>query len=80
MVHAILGIRALQRLGWRTDFYVLMDHARTLDHCRPAPNPEAQALIEGNQIEGHRKVIDVSADSANNWGGLSIAAVLSRWR
>jgi hypothetical protein len=40
----------------------------------------AQALIEGNQIEGHRKVIDVSADSANNWDGLSIAAVLSRWR
>jgi len=33
----------------------------------------AQALIESNQIEGHRKVIDVSADSANNWGGLSIA-------
>jgi hypothetical protein len=33
----------------------------------------AQTLIESNQIEGHRKVIDVSADSANNWGGLSIA-------
>jgi hypothetical protein len=33
----------------------------------------AQALIESNQIEGHRKVIDLSADSANNWGGISIA-------
>ena len=32
----------------------------------------AQALIEGNAISGHRKVIDLSADSANNWGGLSI--------
>jgi hypothetical protein len=31
-----------------------------------------QALIEGNDIAGTRMVIDVSADSANNWGGLSI--------
>jgi hypothetical protein len=33
----------------------------------------AQGLIETNEISGHRKVIDLSADSANNWGGLSIA-------
>ncbi len=32
----------------------------------------AQALIEGNKIEGHRKVIDFSADSANTWGGIPI--------
>ena len=31
-----------------------------------------QALIESNDISGARKVIDVSADSANNWGGISI--------
>jgi hypothetical protein len=30
-------------------------------------------LIESNPIEGYRKVIDLSADSANNWGGVSIA-------
>jgi hypothetical protein len=33
----------------------------------------AQSLIESNQIDGYRKVIDLSADSANNWGGRSIA-------
>jgi hypothetical protein len=33
----------------------------------------AQSLIEANQIDGYRKVIDLSADSANNWGGRSIA-------
>ena len=32
----------------------------------------AQGLIESNAISGARKVIDVSADSANNWGGISI--------
>jgi hypothetical protein len=32
-----------------------------------------QALIESNEIEGTRRVIDLSADSANNWSGLSIA-------
>jgi hypothetical protein len=32
-----------------------------------------QALIEANDLAGTRKVIDVSADSANNWGGISIA-------
>ncbi len=32
----------------------------------------AQALIETNAIDGHRRVIDISADSANNWGGLPI--------
>ena len=29
----------------------------------------AKALIEGNAIEGERRVIDISADSANNWNG-----------
>ena len=29
-------------------------------------------LIEGNDIRGLRKVIDISADSANNWSGLPI--------
>ena len=33
----------------------------------------AQGLIEANEIDGHRKVIDLSADSANNWDGISIA-------
>ena len=33
----------------------------------------AQSLIESNPIEGYRKVIDLSGDSANNWGGISIA-------
>jgi hypothetical protein len=32
-----------------------------------------QALIESNAAEGYRKVIDLSADSANSWNGLSIA-------
>jgi hypothetical protein len=32
-----------------------------------------KALIEGNAIEGWRKVIDFSGDSANNWNGPSIA-------
>jgi len=31
-----------------------------------------QALIESNKVQGYRKVIDLSADSANNWDGLSI--------
>ena len=31
-----------------------------------------QALIETNDITGTRKIMDVSADSANNWGGISI--------
>ena len=31
-----------------------------------------QGLIETNDIAGARKIIDVSADSANNWGGISI--------
>lgn len=35
---------------------------------------KAQALIEGNAIEGTRKVIDFSGDSANNWSGLPIEA------
>jgi hypothetical protein len=33
----------------------------------------AQALIEGNDVEGYRKVIDLSADSANSWDGISLA-------
>ena len=32
----------------------------------------AQALIEGNAINGLRRVIDISADSANNWSGVPI--------
>ena len=32
-----------------------------------------QALIEGNAIDGHRKVIDLSADSASSWSGVPIA-------
>lgn len=32
-----------------------------------------QALIEGNAIEGYRKVIDLSADSANSWSGVALA-------
>jgi hypothetical protein len=32
----------------------------------------AQTLIETNDIDGHRRVIDLSGDSANNWGGLPI--------
>jgi hypothetical protein len=30
----------------------------------------AQGLIEGNDVEGFRKVIDFSADSANSWAGI----------
>lgn len=33
----------------------------------------AQAQIEGNGLDRHRKVIDLSADSANNWSGIPIA-------
>jgi hypothetical protein len=36
-----------------------------------------QAMIEGSKFRGYRKVIDLSADSANNWDGLSIAAARS---
>ena len=36
-----------------------------------------QALIESNETEGYRKVIDLSADSANSWSGLSIAEARS---
>ena len=32
----------------------------------------AKGLIEGNEIEGYRKVIDLSADSANSWDGISL--------
>jgi Protein of unknown function (DUF1194) len=32
-----------------------------------------QSLIESNDIEGYRRVIDISADSANSWGGIPIA-------
>jgi len=31
-----------------------------------------QALIESNDIDGYRRVIDISADSANSWGGVPI--------
>ena len=33
----------------------------------------AHALIEDNEFVGFRRVIDLSADSANNWGGVPIA-------
>jgi Protein of unknown function (DUF1194) len=33
----------------------------------------AQALIESNQYEGYRKVIDLSADSVSSWDGISLA-------
>ena len=33
----------------------------------------AHALIEDNDITGFRRVIDLSADSANNWGGVPVA-------
>ncbi len=34
----------------------------------------AQALIEGNDIDAFRRVIDFSGDSANSFGGIPIAA------
>ena len=33
---------------------------------------KAQSLIGGNDINGLRRVIDISADSANNWSGIPI--------
>lgn len=33
-----------------------------------------QGLIEGNDVDGLRKVIDVSADSAYSWGGIPLPA------
>ena len=33
----------------------------------------AHALIEANDFEGHRKVIDFSGDSAYSFGGMPIA-------
>jgi hypothetical protein len=38
---------------------------------------KAQSLIETNEFEGERRVIDFSGDSANNWNGISIAAARS---
>ena len=32
----------------------------------------AHALIRANKIDGTRKIVDLSADSANSWGGVSI--------
>lgn len=32
-----------------------------------------KALIETNAFEGYRKVIDLSADSANSWNGIALA-------
>lgn len=32
-----------------------------------------KGLIEGNEHEGNRKVIDLSADSANSWNGIPLA-------
>ena len=39
---------------------------------------KGQALIEGNAIEGHRNVIDLSADSANSWSGVPLALARER--
>lgn len=36
-----------------------------------------QRLIEDNDIEGFRRVIDFSGDSANNWGGVPIETARS---
>ncbi len=33
----------------------------------------AREAIEGNTMSGYRKVIDISADSANNWNGTPLA-------
>lgn len=33
----------------------------------------AQALIERNEFEGYRRVIDLSADSASSWDGIPLA-------
>ncbi len=38
----------------------------------------AQTLIESNDIAGQRKVIDLSADSANSWGGMPIFEARAR--
>jgi hypothetical protein len=35
---------------------------------------KGKALIEGNEYRGVRRVIDLSADSANNWSGPPIEA------
>ena len=37
-----------------------------------------QSLIEANNHESNRKVIDLSADSANSWNGISLAAARER--
>lgn len=34
---------------------------------------EAQRQIDTNAYNGHRRVIDFSGDSANNWGGMAIS-------
>jgi hypothetical protein len=39
---------------------------------------KARREIEGNAYEGVRKVIDLSADSANNWNGISIEDARAR--
>lgn len=38
----------------------------------------AQSLIESNAINGHRKVIDLSADSANSFSGTPIAVARAK--
>ncbi|MGI9422824.1 MAG: DUF1194 domain-containing protein, partial [Hyphomicrobiaceae bacterium] len=38
----------------------------------------AQDQIEKNDIAGHRKVIDLSGDSANNWNGMPIEEARKR--
>ena len=39
---------------------------------------EAHRQIETNSFDGHRKVIDLSGDSANNWNGVSILVARKR--
>ena len=46
---------------------------RVRPECDRQRDRRAQALIEGNAIEGYRRVIDLSADSANSWDGISLA-------
>ena len=43
-----------------------------LQRYRPGDRHRTQVEIEKNDINGHRKVIDLSGDSANNWNGIPI--------
>ena len=52
---------------------LLFDIDGTLVWGGPAKLAFGQAMIEGSKFRGYRKVIDLSADSANNWSGIPIA-------